>query len=85
VAVLTALTLLTAACGSSSSGDTAASAPGDTVAQVTLPRSIPAGVTLRVGDQLAPIETDLSKRTELREVVRHADGGGGEGVVRGNG
>jgi sulfonate transport system substrate-binding protein len=51
IAVLALVTLAAAACGSSSTSSSEA-APTETAPQVTVPQSIPAGVTLRVGDQV---------------------------------
>ncbi len=50
-ALVTLFALVAAACGSSSSGSAEAGST-ETVPPVTVPASIPAGVTLRVGDQL---------------------------------
>ena len=61
-AVLLALVAVTglvaSACGSSSSSEAAEGSPG-TAPQVTVPQTIPSGVTLRVGDQLDFLTTLL--------------------------
>lgn len=50
VAVLALVALLASACGGKAGGESAA--PPDSAPQVTVPTSIPPGVTLRLGDQL---------------------------------
>ena len=59
-AVLVLFALVASACGSSSSSGAAESGPTETAPQVTLPESVPAGVTLRVGDQVDFLKTLLA-------------------------
>jgi sulfonate transport system substrate-binding protein len=50
---------LLAGCGSSARASSSGSDPSPAAAQVTTPSTIPPGITLRVGDQLGALETDL--------------------------
>jgi sulfonate transport system substrate-binding protein len=50
---------LLAGCGSSARAASSGSDPSPAAAQVSVPSTIPPGVTLRVGDQLGALETDL--------------------------
>jgi len=60
LALLTLLAVVASACGSNGTTDAAAAGPAETAPQVTVPDSVPAGVTLRVGDQLDFLKTLLS-------------------------
>ena len=60
VAVLALLALVASACGSDATSAATEAGPSETAPQVTVPDSVPAGVTLRVGDQLDFLKTLLA-------------------------
>ena len=75
VAVLSLFAVVASACGSDSASGAAEAGPTETAPQVTVPDSVPAGVTLKVGDQLDFLKTLLSLSGQDKDFTYQVDYG----------